>query len=139
LTGLESLLLNDVKLGDAGVAALAGAAVLRHLRLLWLTQNKIGDRGAALLAASPHFPELIDLDLWRNRLTDAGVRALLATPGLRSVRKLELGDNASITDAGARAILDDARAWQKVGLGGTGVSPALQDQVAARCKLSASR
>jgi uncharacterized protein (TIGR02996 family) len=139
LTGLESLVLNDVKLGDAGVAALAGAPTLRHLRVLWLTQNKISDQGAALLAASPHFPDLIDLDLWKNRLTDAGVRALLALPGLWSVRKLELGGNASITDDGARAILDDARAWQKVGLGGTGVSPALQDQVAARCKLSATR
>lgn len=134
LTGLEELMLNDLKLGDTGAEALAGAAALRHLQVLWLTQNKIGDRGAALLAASPYFTELTDLDLWKNGLTDAGVLAILASPGLRGVRELQLGENPQITDASARAILDDGRAWQKVGLAGTQVSPALQEQVAARCE-----
>jgi uncharacterized protein (TIGR02996 family) len=138
LTGLEELMLNGLKLGDAGAEALAGAASLRNLRVLWLTQNKIGDRGAALLAASPHFAELTELDLWKNGLTDAGVRAILASPGLQGVRELQLGENPQITDASARAILDDGRAWQKVGLKGTQVSPALQEQVAARCKPSAT-
>jgi hypothetical protein len=62
------------------------------------------------------------------------VRAVLASPALRGVRELELGENPRITDAGARAILDDGRAWQKVGLAGTQVSPALQEQIAARCE-----
>ncbi len=134
LRGLERLHLNDLKLGEAGAEALAGAAALRPLRVLWLTQNKIGDRGAAHLAASPHFTELTELDLWKNGLSDAGVRALLASPALRGVRELELGENPKVTDAGARAILEDGRAWQKVGLAGTQVSSALQEQVAARCE-----
>jgi uncharacterized protein (TIGR02996 family) len=138
LTGLEELRLNDLKLGDAGAEALAGAASLRHLRVLWLTQNRIGDRGATALATSPHLTELTDLDLWKNNLTDRGVEALLDSPGLRSVRKLQLGDNPKITDASARAIRDDGRAWQKVGLDGTQVSPELRASVAARCERSAA-
>jgi uncharacterized protein (TIGR02996 family) len=134
LRGLERLHLSDLKLGDAGSEALAGAAALCPLRALWLTQNKIGDRGAAHLAASPHFAGLTELDLWKNGLSDAGVRAVLASPALRGVRQLELGDNPKVTDAGARAILDDGRAWQKVGLAGTQVPSALQEQVAARCE-----
>jgi hypothetical protein len=123
--------LSDLKLGDGGAEALAGAAALRPLRVLWLTQNKIGDRGAAHLAASPHLAGLTELDLWKNGLSDVGVRAILASPVLRD---LELGENPRITDASARAILEDGREWRKVGLAGTQVPPALQEEVAARCE-----
>jgi uncharacterized protein (TIGR02996 family) len=136
LRGLQELRLSECKLGDAGVEALAGSAALGGLRLLWLTQNKIGDRGARALASSPHLSGLIDLDLWKNDLGDAGVLALLASEHLRGLRKLELGDNPRITDAAAGAILADNRAWAKVGLEGTRVSPALKAQVAEHCQRS---
>jgi uncharacterized protein (TIGR02996 family) len=138
LTGLEELRLSDVKLGDAGANALARAPALRNLRVLWLTQNKIGDWGATFLGDSRHFSGLADLNLWKNNLSDVGVRVLLASSGLRNVRKLELGENRRITDAGARVILGDTRAWEKVGLDGTRVSPALRKRVAARCARSAA-
>ena len=104
-----------------------------------LFRSKIGDGGAAHLAASPHLAELTELDLWKNGLSDAGVRALLASPALRGVRQLQLGENPQITDASVRAILEDGRAWQKVGLAGTQVSPALQEQVAAHCERPTTR
>jgi uncharacterized protein (TIGR02996 family) len=134
LTGLHGLILNDRKLEDTGAETLAGAANLCHLRLLWLTQNKIGDRGAGNLAASLHLSGLTNLDLWKNTLTDAGVRAILDSPHLRSLRRLELGDNPRITDAAARAILEDGRPWEHVGLNGPQVSQAMKDEVAARCR-----
>jgi hypothetical protein len=133
LQRLRELRLNNCKLGDEGTATLAGADNLRDLRVLWVTQNRISDRGTTALASSPILSGLTDLDLWTNRLTDAGVRALLESPHLLALRKLELGDNTRITDESARAILQDGRAWVKVGLGGTQVSPAFQAEVAARC------
>jgi hypothetical protein len=136
LHGLQELLLNNCKLGNEGVETLAGAAALRHLERLWLTQNKINDRGVAALAASPYLSGLADLDLWKNALTDASVQAILASPHLRGLRRLEIGENPRITDAAARAILDDGRAWGKVGLDGTQVSNDLKAQVAALCHRS---
>jgi uncharacterized protein (TIGR02996 family) len=136
LHSLEELLLNNCRLGDAGVATLARAGALRHLRRLWLTQNTVCDRGAAALASSPHLSGLIDLDLWKNALTDASVRTILASPHLRGLRTLQLGENPRITDAAARAILDDGRGWVKVGLNGTQVSSDLKAQVAALCRRS---
>ena len=114
-------------------SALATASALRKLRLLWITRNKIGDRGAAALAASPHLSGLKELDLWTNNLTDKGVLAILVSPGLRGLRRLELGANAKITDTIARAILDDQRPWEKVGLEETQVSSTLLEEIAARC------
>ena len=78
--------------------------------------------------------ELTDLYLFNNNVTDAGLRAIITSSGRRGLRSLELGDNLRITDAGARAILDDGRAWRTVGLAGTQVSPALREAVAACCR-----
>jgi uncharacterized protein (TIGR02996 family) len=139
LDNLQELLLNNCRLGDEGVETLARADALRHLERLWLTQNKIGDRGVTALASSPHLSGLTDLDLWKNSLTDASVRAILASPHLRGLRTLELGQNSRITDAGARALLDDGRAWIQVGLDGTQVSSERKAQVAALGRHSPGR
>jgi uncharacterized protein (TIGR02996 family) len=133
LHSLQELLLNRCKMGDTGVETLARAGALRHLERLWLTQNKVSDRGVAALASSSHLSGLTDLDLWKNALTDASVQTILASPHLRGLRTLELGENPRITDAAARAIVDDGRAWAKVGLNGTQVSSEWKTRVAALC------
>src|SRR5262249_32563930 len=133
LTKLERLGLSESKVGDAGAQALA-AVPMNALQDLWLGQNGIGDRGAASLAAAPHLQRLTRLDLARNKLTDAAVRALLASPHLENVRELDLSENPRLTDASARAVLDDKRAWQKVELQETRVSQEMLDEVEARCQ-----
>jgi uncharacterized protein (TIGR02996 family) len=133
LTKLERLCLSERKVGDAGAQALA-AVPLGTLQDLWLGQNGISDRGAAALAASRHLQHLTRLDLARNNLTDSAVRALLASPHLENVRELDLSENPWLTDASARAVLDDGRAWQKVELEGTRVSQELLDEMKARCQ-----
>ena len=86
-----------------------------------------------MLAECPALAGLSALYLHRNDLTDAGAKAVLDSPLLRRVRALSFWDNPRVTDATARAVLADRRAWEKVELGDTAVSEKLRAKVEARC------
>jgi uncharacterized protein (TIGR02996 family) len=134
LKTLEELILDWRKLEDAGAAALAGSRGLSRLSGLHLSANGIKDRGAEALAASPHLGGLYWLSLWSNNVGDAGAAAIAASPHLKSLRRLHLGNNRRVTDAGARALLAAGRVWDSLGLEGTGVSPAIIEEAKARCR-----
>jgi uncharacterized protein (TIGR02996 family) len=89
---VENLMLDQNRLGDAGVQFVADA-LLSALRRLGLCQNQVGDRGAEALARSPHLTGLVQLDLWQNDIGTAGARALLALSRLPGLTSLSLTDN----------------------------------------------
>ena len=91
------------RIGDAGLATLAGSEDLLHFSELILRENRVGDAGVEALAASPFAANLRYLDLWKNRLTDRAAAALAASPHLGQLRDLNVRDNA-LAPAG-RAVL----------------------------------
>jgi len=71
-------LLREVRarhLGGPGLAAIASAEWIRHLRELNLKQNRIGTEGATAFARAAA-KQLVDLDLTDNALEDGGAQAL---------------------------------------------------------------
>merc|ERR1740139_239505 len=90
LPRLNSLMLHDATIGDAGLVALAPALRRRPaLEKLYLSYNPLGDEGLAALVALPPLtgapppttgvlPKLKVLDLIRTQLSDAGCAALAA-------------------------------------------------------------
>lgn len=125
---LTTLSLNDTRIGDEGLAALAGCA---RLQRLYARYNAIGDAGAAGIARSTTLQvldlsgnvvrdagagalgsarALTDLDIGHNLCGSAGVAALVAAHAARdrtaaSLTRLDARRNA-IGDAGAAAMLD---------------------------------
>ena len=112
-TALQSMLLRDSQLGDAGASALAdglrrnGAS---RVKLLDLASNGIGAAGAeALSSLLTSSTSLVKLDLASNALGSSGATALV--PGLKtntSLTSLSLREN-EIEAAGARALAEALR------------------------------
>jgi uncharacterized protein (TIGR02996 family) len=133
LAGLTSLDVSGGPGGpEVGEAFRSASFRLTRLQSLDLDDRKLGDAGAAALAASGGLSELRSLSAEKNGLSDAGVRAILASAHLRGVLELCLSDNPKVTDAAARAILADGRQWRRVTLESTKVSQALLDEIPAR-------
>jgi hypothetical protein len=101
---LRRLSLWTNELGDAGCARLAG---LDALEQLVLSGNGVGDAGLARLCDG--LPALRSLHLSDNLLTDASIAALVASPVAKQLRVLSLHDNARLTIASLRALLDPER------------------------------
>ncbi|MGL4550871.1 MAG: TIGR02996 domain-containing protein [Gemmataceae bacterium] len=91
LDAVRELSVQESRIGNAGLAALAASPHLTGLRVLRLAQAGIGGRSAGVLAW-PHLPHLHTLDLSQNHLWDENLHALLAA-GLPEVRHLHLGYN----------------------------------------------
>ena len=102
------------RVGDAGLAALAGSEDLLRFGELVLRENRVKDAGVEALAASPFAANLRYLDLWKNRLTDRAAAALAASPHLGRLRDLNVRDNA-LTDVGRATLTARYGAVAKVG------------------------
>lgn len=74
--------LEDNRLGDAGVAGLAGCEHALNLQVLSLSKNQISDAGVMALAASPHLAKLKRLHLKNNPIKGPGIIALFESPAL---------------------------------------------------------
>ena len=108
----QTLWLHSNKIGDPGLASLAGACARRslpQLSQLWLTSNQIGDPGCIALAEAcgrGGLPQLTKLWLGQNQIGDAGISALAsacASGALASLQTLVLDWNA-IGDSGLAAL-----------------------------------
>ena len=86
--------LENNRLDDAGVLALARAATLPQLRSLAMNDNgQIGAEGVAALAESPFLAGLLELDLAGNDVNEAGVRALVRGRATTRLHSLKLHEN----------------------------------------------
>ncbi len=89
---LESLKVLDLagnRIGDAGVKALAQAA-LPNLETLRLGSNYMGDAGAIALIQSGNMPRLRHLDLGHNSLADKTIDALIGSALLPQLQTVTL-------------------------------------------------
>lgn len=102
------------RIGDPGLATLAGAEHLQRFSELILRENRVGDAGVEAVAASPFAANLRYLDLWKNRLTDRAAAALAASPYLGQLRDLNVRDNA-LTSTGRAALTERYGPVAKVG------------------------
>jgi hypothetical protein len=102
LAGLETLELEEMKLGSEGAEALAKSPHLGRLRALNLGWCEIGEAGARALARSPNMASVRSLDLSGEELGQ-GLAALLESPHLGGLRKLVLSKGA-ISLEGAEAL-----------------------------------
>ncbi len=87
---LTSLELDDVELGDAGLARFVLSDRVEHLSTLTLAKNSLTVAGTRILAESPHLRQLRHLDLSQNPLGSDGALTLLTAPSLPSLRHLDL-------------------------------------------------
>src|SRR5207248_960415 len=89
------------------VGELAAAEALAGLTGLGLAGNRLGDRGVAVLAGSALLPRMLArsraLDLSRNEVSARGLQALLACPRLVPLASLNLSGNG-VGDAGLIAL-----------------------------------
>ena len=120
LPALRRLIIADgMHVGDAGAAALAaalGRGAMPRLKRLVLRSTRIGDEGLVALApALRRLPALEHLDLRSNSFGDEGLAALVAPPPaagalrpptgvLTRLKKLDVGGNWQITDAGCATL-----------------------------------
>jgi uncharacterized protein (TIGR02996 family) len=86
----SSLQVGGPRIGDDGLAALAGSPHLARLRSLWLNSNEITGLGLAILGQSPHLAQLASLELGGNDIGLAGVQALAWSPHLTRLTHLGL-------------------------------------------------
>lgn len=92
LGNLQTLLLWNNRVGDAGVCALTRAD-LPHLTRLDLASNFVGDAGAIALAGSRLLGRLRLLDLTANQIGDPGGIALAQSPQTGNLSWLDLTKN----------------------------------------------
>lgn len=102
LRGLQTLRMPNGTIGDAGLAAIAGAK-WPALTTLDLDINEVGAKGVEVLLASPLASKLTTLRLERNALGDAGAVALIRS-GLPSRGEVAIGERA-FSDAVAGVVL----------------------------------
>jgi hypothetical protein len=76
LCNLESLILAEVDMTDAGMEALARATVFRRLIMLHFGGNRVTDRGVFALLASTTLPTLEEVSWHPNPITRASLRPL---------------------------------------------------------------
>jgi hypothetical protein len=112
LTRLARLSLRHCHLEAAAVQPLQDAPSLTALTELDLSWNELGDGGAQTLAASRFLAKLTRLNLSCNQIGDPGVQALADSPYLVNLTELDLGSNR-IGVAG-KAILAASQHWVQV-------------------------
>jgi uncharacterized protein (TIGR02996 family) len=106
---LTSLSFVWVRIGDAGLAALAGASHLSRVRRLRLLGCSVGAEGLRALAASDVFGGLTRLVVSYTRLDDSALAVLGGTRTLTRLQSLSLHDN-HFTAHGMKA-LGRVTAW----------------------------
>lgn len=74
---LKSLYLDQIELGDDGVAALADLPLLESLEHVSLSTNRITDAGAAALAQTKRLKSLKSINVSGNNITQAGFDQLM--------------------------------------------------------------
>ena len=94
---LNTLRLNECRLGTRGIQVLADSANLGSLRSLHLAGNAVDSEAAQLLARSPYLVQLRELNLDNNQLTELGAANLANAAGFRLTR-LSLGSNRLLND-----------------------------------------
>ncbi len=92
----EWLDLDDTRLGDRGVAVLAGRPILERVTVLLMGNNRIGPRGAAALSRSRWLRRLRHLSLCGNGVTDRGFLSLVE--GLPTLQEADLIGNGLSED-----------------------------------------
>jgi uncharacterized protein (TIGR02996 family) len=101
---LRTLRLADVRCRDGdGVAALAGAAWLRNVELLDLSENSLPAKAAVALASSPNVCGLRVLHLDGTKIGNAGAVALAESPQLGRLEALTLR-GCGLGKKGAKAL-----------------------------------
>jgi uncharacterized protein (TIGR02996 family) len=93
LATLTELDLSGLKVGDAGLVALAEKAVFPALRKLILSDNGITDIGATALASAAGLPRLDTVYLFQNQIGD-GARAALERSSCFRLTNLDVGERA---------------------------------------------
>jgi len=112
LPAVTHLMLDNVRVGDAGASALAAAldrGALPRLKVLYLNSAAIGDAGLVALApALRRRPALEGLDLDGNPFGDEGLAALVAPPPADAPPpQAEALAKLSMLDLGGTQITDD--------------------------------
>jgi len=102
---LQRLYMTRCFIADNGCAALAkGVAACPNLEVFYMQQNKIGDGGLAAIAESCKQSALVEIVLTENRVTDKGVKALAKSiadgNSFPKLKYLYLDTNTGITDDG---------------------------------------
>ncbi len=123
LTGLVSLCLTGLEMGDVAIAPLARETP--HLEHLYLARNDLTDAAAALLASGTGTTRLKRLCLGGNEITDEGAEALASGKSLACLELLEL-NQTSVSDDGAEALVKSRalKALRKLDLRSTEVGDA---------------
>ena len=131
LAGVQSLVLWNGRLTDAGARALAECADAVSLRGLDLSWNRIGPQGVKALADSPWLAELESLRLYHNDAGPVGARA--AAGGQWRLEALNLCGNG-IGPGGAAAIAtgDATRGLRSLHLGWVGLGDEGVERLASR-------
>jgi hypothetical protein len=83
--------------------------VLSRLRHLSLLLNRLGARGARVVLQSPNLAGLWTLDLSHNDFKDGTARMVASTTPLGQLRRLNLGNDRGLTEAGLRALAASPR------------------------------
>jgi Ran GTPase-activating protein (RanGAP) involved in mRNA processing and transport len=115
---MQTLDLGCMKLGAAGMTALAGAA--QHwpqLQNLFFSNNMMCDDGMKAPAdAALHWPQLHTLDLFRNSLSDDGLKALAdAACHWPQLQRLDLSANHKLRNEGVATLARHAaHLWPKM-------------------------
>jgi len=120
---LRGLDINFQKLDAAGVAAFH-AETWRGLRVLDLSGNQLGVEGLRVLGASRTLVALRDLRLADARLTDDATAELARAPLFANLEALDLGYNAELSSASAKAIAATGRSLVKLRLRSTAITAA---------------
>jgi uncharacterized protein (TIGR02996 family) len=104
LGALRELVLQQCRLGDAGVAHLAASPIATHLEVLSLRSNLLTDAAARALAKAPApaFERLVSLNLNNNKIGRSGQQALLASAQLQHAKIYVKGGAAPLARAKSR-------------------------------------
>ena len=92
-SGLRSMDLSMIHLGDRGAELVAASPALAGLEALFVYGNHIADRGARAVASSPHLQGLRVLNLELNHIGTAGGSAFLDLERFPAMVHLNLFDN----------------------------------------------
>ena len=132
--GLRMLHAHGARLRTADVRALARCPRLRTLWYLDLDANNLTTAAVRELARG--FKDVCPPILWltRNRIDDRGAEVLAKWKAAAALRVLHLRYNYSMTDAGARALLDSPHLSNLTGLGVSAASEETDARLSARFK-----
>jgi uncharacterized protein (TIGR02996 family) len=107
LDGLHTLIVCGGQPGDAGAATLARCRAPANLTTLVIWNSAGGDAVAQALANSPCLASLAELGLLTGQIGPAGALALAGSARLRGLSRLHLGNNQTLGDAGAAALVEN--------------------------------